>query len=585
MKEWRSASQILFGFLPEQTVDLAGRVWKVREWRNPVMKHIDPTTLRREVIKAAMPWAVGNTDADYVKHLRQGRDLYAFALDRSNGVNVDEFPKVWMCKQRACNRVYFSSAPHTCKCGGEHFGQLPFVGYHSCGDLREPWVRRCAQHDDIAIRLPGTASAAEIVFYCPSPGCGRELQKGLGFLKCACGAGTTAFNVHRASPVYTPQTVVIVNPPSEERVKRLNEAGGGARALAWALGGFEARRPEDVGLTLEGLVRDLVSKGLSEAVARMMARQAVDAGELKGSAEEIDVPEPQREEATAEAVTVAMALDQSRQRISDLAARIEDDWSERANVYRHLYPLALEKAGLDGIELVEKFPVLTGHFGYTRGGGGVGQGRLRPFQRDRKYIVYSDVAETEALFVRLRPSLVVRWLAARGYPVGDAGAGEREARLAILRQADVPARGEDRAHPSVGSEVLTLVHSFAHRFIRRIAVFAGIDRNALSELVVPRHLGFFVYAAARGDFVLGGLQAVFESELHHVLYDVVGSDHRCPLDPGCQRVGAACVACLHLGEPSCRYFNRYLNREHVFGPAGFLLTSWETATREDRANP
>src|ERR1700733_6684971 len=98
MKEWRSASQILFGFLPEQTVDLAGRVWKVRDWRSPVMKHIDPETLRREVLRAATPWAVAGQDADYVKHIRQGRELHAFALDRTNGVNVDEFPKVWMCK-------------------------------------------------------------------------------------------------------------------------------------------------------------------------------------------------------------------------------------------------------------------------------------------------------------------------------------------------------------------------------------------------------------------------------------------------------------------------------------------------------
>lgn len=582
MKESRSASQILFGFLPEQTVDLAGRVWKVREWRNPVMKHIDPATLRREVIKAAMPWAAANMDADYVKHLRQGRDLYAFALDRSHGVNVEEFPRVWMC--RSCSRVHFSSRPDACRCGSKQFGQLPFVGYHSCGELREPWVRACPQHNQVAIRLPGTASAAEIVFFCPE--CGRELQKGLGFVKCSCGAATDGllkFNVHRASPVYTPQTVVIVNPPSADRVKRLNEAGGGMRALTWALKSFELRRADDVGLTLEGLVRDLMSKGLSESIARAMAGHAVEAGELKGGSDQVDVPDPQREEATAEAVTVAMAVDESRVRIAELSNRVEDSWGERANVYRHLYPLALRRAGLQEIELVEKFPVLTGHFGYTRGGGNLGQGLLRAFQRDRKYVVYADVAETEALFVRLRPSAVARWLASRGYSL-DPWGDERAARLSILKQADVPARGEDRPQLSIGTEILTLVHSYAHRLIRRLAVFAGIDRNALAELVVPHHLGFFVYAAARGDFVLGGLQAVFEGELHHVLNDFVSADYRCPLDPGCQRVGAACVACLHLGEPSCRYFNRFLSREAVFGSRGFLGVAAQP-TAEGPATP
>jgi hypothetical protein len=378
--------------------------------------------------------------------------------------------------------------------------------------------------------------------------------------------------------------VVIVNPPSADRVKRLNEAGGGMRALTWALKSFELRRADDVGLTLEGLVRDLVSKGLSEPVARAMAKQAVDSGELRGGAEQVDVPDPQREEATAEAVTVAMALDESRVRMAELSERAGDAWGERANVYRHLYPLALRRAGLEEVELVEKFPVLTGHFGYTRGGGNVGQGVLRAFQRDRKYVVYSDVAETEALFVRLRPSLVARWLTSQGYKL-EPWDDERGARLSILKQADMPARGEDRPQPSVGTEILTLVHSYAHRLIRRLAVFAGIDRNALSELVVPHHLGFFVYAAARGDFVLGGLQAVFEGELHHVFTDFVGADYRCPLDPGCQRVGAACMACLHLGEPSCRYFNRFLSREAVFGPRGFLGVAAEVARSEAPATP
>lgn len=118
--------------------------------------------------------------------------------------------------------------------------------------------------------------------------------------------------------------------------------------------------------------------------------------------------------------------------------------------------------------------------------------------------------------------------------------------------------------------MLILVHTFAHRLIRRTAVFAGVDRESLSELLVPAHLGFFIYAAARGDFVLGGLQAVFETELDGLLTDFIDGDHRCALDPGCRRSGGACAVCIHLGEPSCRYYNRFLNRSVLSGPNGFL---------------
>jgi hypothetical protein len=84
------------------------------------------------------------------------------------------------------------------------------------------------------------------------------------------------------------------------------------------------------------------------------------------------------------------------------------------------------------------------------------------------------------------------------------------------------------------------------------------------------HLGFFVFAAARGGFVLGGLQAMFEADLEQLLDGVVFGEHRCALDPGCNRGGSACAACLHLGEPSCRFFNRFLNRNTLNGVDGYF---------------
>ncbi|KQS66167.1 hypothetical protein ASG41_12540 [Modestobacter sp. Leaf380] len=118
--------------------------------------------------------------------------------------------------------------------------------------------------------------------------------------------------------------------------------------------------------------------------------------------------------------------------------------------------------------------------------------------------------------------------------------------------------------------MLTLLHSYTHRLIRQLAVMAGIDRESLSEYLVPHHLGAFVYATPKGDFVLGGMQAVFETDMHMLLARQAEAESRCPLDPGCARAENACPACLHLGEPSCAYYNRFLRRDHLFGPAGFL---------------
>ena len=69
------------------------------------------------------------------------------------------------------------------------------------------------------------------------------------------------------------------------------------------------------------------------------------------SAEE-DMAETFREEAEAEAVTVALAVSESRLRIQDLADGT-DPVSELGVLYRDRYPLALEEAGLASVGLLD----------------------------------------------------------------------------------------------------------------------------------------------------------------------------------------------------------------------------------------
>jgi hypothetical protein len=307
-----------------------------------------------------------------------------------------------------------------------------------------------------------------------------------------------------------------------------------------------------------------MGKGISEAVARKMANAAVESGELAQTSDSNTLQGEIKVVAQTEAVSIAVAVTQARIRSADLRFKVTEAQPVRHRIYHKEYPEWISKAGLEDVELVEKFPVLTGVFGFTRDGATPGESQLQPFRRDRNYVIYGDMAETESLFMRLRPELTAKWLSMRGHalPVWDSPSS---ARAAILSLGRLPSRGEELPKADARSELLTLIHSYAHRVIRRISVLAGIDMNGLSEYLVPHHLGFFVFAAARGDFVLGGLQAVYESQLHQLLREIVAADSRCPLDPGCMRNGGACMACLHLGEPSCRYFNRYLSRDVLFG--------------------
>ncbi|GBQ26950.1 hypothetical protein AA0472_2279 [Acetobacter estunensis NRIC 0472] len=565
MREMRSGSQILFGHLPEQTVDADGGIWKVKKWNDPkTVTAIDTGALREELIRAAYPWKEANPSQDggFVDDLLAHKPVRVHALNREEGLYCEPFPRLFMCQR--CKRLH-DDAMGRCKCGATgRRGQLPFVGYHeACGAIKTPYVRKCPQHGQRAVRFPGTASAAELVFYCPECPPGTHLDRGFG-ASCDCAlGGALSFTVHRSGNVFKPRGISMINPPRREVLVQIEQAGGGERALEWMLEGMVGRRlTESAAAQNPTSIRKLLeARGFDEAtISAMIAAMPEAAGTGKKS---LVLDLELRADAERQAKQVALATFESRIKIADLLARSTADVLR--DQYQSDYPRALKRAGIERIELIDKFPVLTAQFGYTRGKSNPGDSRLRTYrEKTGEYIVYGDLAQTEALLVKLDPTMILRWLIKRGFVFADVSTG-REAAEAILAEM----RSMDRPNP-LTEQVIELVHSISHAFIKRAAVFAGIERSALSEVVLPAAFSFFVYAAARGDFVLGGLQALFESDLHHLLDGMVDDEHRCALDPGCEDTGGACAVCLHLGEPSCRMFNTRLSRKALAGGLGYF---------------
>lgn len=570
----RSGTQILRTFLPQQTADVKAGIYRVVEWSGARPIVVDQEIVARRLLREIAPWAKKGTDNGFATDLRGHARIEVVELDDRRGVTVARFPEVWLC--RACRRIG-KQLSKDCRCGAKSWGQLHFVGFHSCGALIEPSIKRCPQHDDVMLINPKSAQAKDIRFICPL--CKIELMKGLGFWPCrACGQGNIVWNVHKARSVYAPRGAVIVNPPRPERMKELLTAGGPRKALSWLVEGMSAPSPVlmDGKPTRGTFIENLLRQNVERDFAEKMASFAEENGQLAPAdgSDDIDQLSPiRRLEAEHEAVDVAMALAESRTPTTELAD-VRGVEAVLANRYAQDYPNAVAHAGLAAVDLAERFPVLNIMYGYTRGGGDAGVNRLIPFREPRGgYRLHGDLAQTEALFLRLDPARVAHWLLSRGHALPGITAQDqdpRRARIAILKAVVIPEPGDEPPQPTPGSDLLYLVHSFAHRLIRQTAAYAGIDRDALAEYLVPLHLGFFVYAAARGDFVLGGLQAVFETELNHLLNAVVDNEQRCALDPGCARGAGACLACLHIGEPSCRHFNTYLDRKCLFGPAGFF---------------
>ncbi len=569
----RSASQVLRTFLPQQTADLRGGIYRVVEWTAAAPLTIDDATLRARLVREVRVWELARKDAGFADDLRRGKRIEVVELDEQRGVSVERFPRVWLCPN--CKRLG-KDLHKPCRCGNTRWGQLHFLGFHECGAVLEPWIPRCPTHDDVQLVSTTSTKTTDLKFVCPT--CRRQTQKGLGFRPCpGCQQGNVHWNVHKARTAYTPRGVVLVNPPRPDRLRDLHMAGGATKALAWVLDGTRASSP----LTMSGkptrsqFLQNLVASGMDSDAAGKIATQALELGQL-ATEDDLDlllqIPEQRRHAAEQQALDIALALAEVRQPTTSLSAPDDSELSQR---YAVDYPAALDRAGLAGIDLVERFPVLNVMYGFTRGGGEPGESSLVPFRHPKRdgFRLHGDLADTEAYLVRLEPTRVANWLLHRGHHLPSWAAGDTDsatARLAILGAADMPDPGDAPAVATVGSELLTLIHTYAHRMLRQTSALAGIDRDALSEYLVPLHLGFFLYAAPRGEFVLGGLQAVFETELHNLLAAVVDAERRCPLDPGCSRGSGACSACLHVGETSCRAYNTYLDRSALFGEGGLI---------------
>jgi hypothetical protein len=562
----RGLSQILFGFLPDQTVDLSGRVWRVRRWVLPNHLEVDRETVRRELIRAIKPWTVTGKDGRLAEDLFRGLPLHVLEVNEHRGAEVEQFPKVFRC--RTCSRLERQD-DRRCACGEKVWVQWHFVSYHDCGYLGPPRFLRCDVHGQVRVQLSGTASSRDLRFECPI--CHKQLHKGffMGARCDNCDADTPLrHDVHRAAQVYSAKTLTIVNPPDATTAAVLRDPTAAAAKLDWVLKGLPIDIA-DAGPSVETVVAGLVAAGLPEPAARQEAERMAVEGTLGGGGplERVELTADRLADAQEAALRLWLATSGGRRTIDDLGAGAS---TRQLEVFATAYPEAVRACGLEAVELLDDFPVLTCRYGYTRGPSTPGQATLRRYStRDGAIAVHGQLARTEGLLFRLDPVAVASWLQRRGH-LDHVPSDSVEARARILELAPIP-DAFDEEDGGAGSDVLTLVHSLSHRLVRRVATLAGIDRDAIAEYLIPEHLSFVLYAATRGDFVMGGMQALFENDLHLALSEVAHGESRCALDPGCRNHGRACVACIHLGESSCRHFNRFLDRDVLFEPEqGYL---------------
>src|SRR5579863_4912596 len=339
----RGISQVVFGFLPSQTVDLSNRVWRVTRWLNPNYVALDQEIVRDEILSAIHPW--DGIDNGLAGRLRAGMEVHIVTPSRS-GVEVEPFPRLFKCK--LCGRLE-KKVDHQCKCGEKAWVAFPFVTYHSCGMIEVPFIDVCATHKQVRVNNPKSNNSRDLKFTCPI--CNNKVQDGFRFLNCECGRGRVDYNVHRAGVVFNPHATVIVNPPNEAVARQLRTPSARTDTLQWVLNSMSQSKPLDETLSLDTLIEMFMAKGATEQMARSMAQAAAaqSGGILSAAKSDIALSMDAKERGSDAALKLAYATSGGRTTLEDLRTHATPAMKER---YEDDYPAAIRECGLERVEFL-----------------------------------------------------------------------------------------------------------------------------------------------------------------------------------------------------------------------------------------
>lgn len=195
-----------------------------------------------------------------------------------------------------------------------------------------------------------------------------------------------------------------------------------------------------------------------------------------------------------------------------------------------------------------------------------------PLSRGQPTWVPATEVRGEGIFLRFNSARLADWrkrpaVLAREAALLDGHRAFRAARRILPTEANFP------------GIVYVLLHSFAHVFIRELALESGYSAASVRERIYasgygepPEMAGILVYTAAPdSEGTLGGLVELGRPQNLGALIDQALERTRiCASDPLCAEHvptvtdrslhGAACHACSFVAETSCEVGNRYLDR-------------------------
>lgn len=236
----------------------------------------------------------------------------------------------------------------------------------------------------------------------------------------------------------------------------------------------------------------------------------------------------------------------------------------------------LVKLGFSGAMLLERFPVLTISYGFTRKTFNRDEAILNPYKQTIRNKAYSIIPvlrnENEAIIFRLDPIRVVIWLSVNQLIKIDRLPETMEHAyvqlfenldlsrldLSIIANTDIT-KIEDDEKLLATIYTFQLIHTLSHMLLNAGKAIIGLDVDSMSEYIFPSALSFAIYVSKMQGGGMGALVAAFDNDLERWLKNTYENLQTCLYDPVCKGENGACHACAYL-KYSCQHFNRGLSR-------------------------
>jgi hypothetical protein len=262
----------------------------------------------------------------------------------------------------------------------------------------------------------------------------------------------------------------------------------------------------------------------------------------------------------------------------------EHGYADLELVYQQRVGKDLGRAGIADARLIRNLDMVEFSFGFTRV-----SATPETTQKDRrmpvrlmgflslqngKRPIYVIEQQNEAIYVRLDPDTVARFLIANGLltqlPAVPKTIGgvlietyqdfERFLQDFSVRDAEARVRTRD-----VASMMFLLLHTMSHQVMHGVARFSGLDLGSLSEVIFPADLAFLVHRRGMTED-LGNISSMWRDQNSAFLrYLVSRRELRCGSGTLCDHRGGACPACIMIPETSCVANNQLLSRAALVG--------------------